>query len=262
MSDSRICEVCEQTSIGPDVYVCPRCASTLSGLLTGLASKFDDLDAAIGRQLRFTGRVGAASTETTLPINLAASEAGWVARQTLLTWVDWVSAVRGELAPVGWDEVEAYLVGKVRWLVQHPGGAKAIDEMIAALRQARRAVDRPQERKYLGLCRPDYDDLDRCVQAIYAPAAQIAARCPRCGVEHQVQDLLERMQRRVAGVKLTAADAERLLAEVGIRISADLIRQWRKRREVEPVGATAQGRPVYLLGDLLDRHAGGARHGA
>lgn len=262
MTDNRLCGVCEQTSISPDVYVCPRCARTLSGLLTDLTGKFDDLDAAIGRQMRFTGRVGSASTEPGLLINLAASEAGWVARQTLLTWVDWVTSIRGEAAPNGWAEVEAYLLGKVGWICQHPDGASAVDEMIAALRQARGAVDRPQERKYLGLCRPGNDDLDRCMQAIYANPARAVARCTRCGAEHMVQDLLQRMQRRISNVELTAASAAKLLDEVGISIRPDLIRLWRKRGEIVPVGMTREGRPLYRLGDVLDRHSGRVGSGA
>lgn len=81
----------------PDSYVCTGCAFRLEKALGNVSAFADELDTVLARQTRYEehsertngGRV------TPLFFDDRASEAGWVLRNTLSTWVRLVAEERG-----------------------------------------------------------------------------------------------------------------------------------------------------------------------
>jgi len=262
---ARLCPITGEP-LTDDRYVSRTACATLRGLLTDLRGLMGDLEGAVGKQLRFGEKVGGRSPATgALPFAYSASEAEWVARMTLLTWVDWVAAVRGHTTPDRWSYIGVYLVGSLTWLAAHPDGPQAIDEMIAALRQARRAVDRPQERRFAGVCGADrvllvttMADEDPahvtapCTQALYAPAGATAIVCPACDTEHDVDARRDLMLTQLRDVVLTATELSRAIDGLGVDVTPARIWQWRRRGLLVPAATTPAGAPMYRVGDALD----------
>lgn len=247
--------------LDPDRYVCRGCTGRLRGLLTDLAGLMDDLDTALARQARFAreANVHRRGAEEPLPFAVGPSEAGYVARATILVWVDWVTAVRGHTTPRTWRTVGEYLHDATDWIAAHPDGPNAVDELTAALRQARWAIDRPADRRYLGLCQGHRTDGTPCRQALFARDDQTTVECRRCHHPWPVDELLAELRARIEDHELPAADAARLLTEVGVRVDVNTIRQWKRRGQIQSTGDTIDGRPLYRIGDILDRALEGTR---
>lgn len=270
MTDERPCPLTHRDGAAPELpadrYVCRQCTGTLRGLLTDLPGLMDDLDAALGRRLHFTTRTGSRATTAPLPFQPAASEAGYVARQTILVHLDWVCAVRGHHAPDTWAGVGAYLRDAVDWVARHPDGPQVVDELTAALRQARHAVDRPADRAYVGVCGGtlvDGDDLVQvCAEQLYAHPDRDTVTCPRCGTAWLVAERRARMLDQLRDLVLTATDLARAVDGLGVEVTAQRIRQWKRRGQITPAQddrgracADAKGRPLYRVGDVLDAMA-------
>jgi hypothetical protein len=251
-----------------DRFVCRGCTGRLRGLLTDLPGLMGDLDVALAKQARFSGNVGGRSTTTALAFGYAASEAAWVARQTILVWIDWVTAVRGHRVPDTWGEVGDYLARlALDWIARHPNGPQCVDELTAAIRQARHCIDRPAERRYVGVCNGTTLDADGlaviCTQELYALGDHDTVECPRCGATYDVRARQDAMLNQIRDHVLTAADMARAVDGLGVDITFDRIRQWKRRGQLAPVldeagnpRADIHGRPLYRVGDVLDIVAG------
>ncbi|TKR27147.1 hypothetical protein FA014_01970 [Cellulomonas hominis] len=254
--------------------MCPRCTSTLRGLLTDLPGLFGDLDVARTRQARWGSRTAGASTTTPLPFALEPADARWVLLDTLLAWLDWVTAVRAHRPPATWAEVEDYLVrwrgGAVDWLARHPDGAAAVDELTAALRNARRAIDSPARRLYAGPCTavvPGEGGLAvECGTDLLAAPGSAVVECRSCGTAWPLAERRSWLLERAEDVLLPAAEIARAVDGLGLRLSENTLRSWvrqgrlvRRGRAVLTDGRTAE---TYRVGDVLDLvHAAAARRG-
>ena len=98
MTADRTCPLGD-AALSPDRYVCRTCTGTLRGLLSDLSGLMGDLDVSLAEQARFGETVGGRSNTTALAFGYAASEAGYVARQNILVWIDSITAVRGHAIP-------------------------------------------------------------------------------------------------------------------------------------------------------------------
>lgn len=143
------CDLCDRAS-GDDANVCTRCASEAAAALRTVAEWLaNDLVAATAKQTALgTGQSGGKPTkasEAPMPLDLRASEAASVLRNTL---VGWVRVVHDELHPGHLPAdttaaMAAWLAPLVRRARITPWGAELVDEVTAAVDQAMRAVDRP-----------------------------------------------------------------------------------------------------------------------
>jgi len=257
--------------LDPDQYVCRRCTGRLRGLLSDLPGLMGDLDIALTQQARFTARVGSRSTERRLPLGLPAADAAFVARNTILANTEWVAAVRGHPIPQTWTAIAGYLTAATTWLSRHPDGPQVVDELTAAVVNARRTIDRPADRAYLGRCGAllevvDVDGLTGavdCAHELYARDDQVVVDCPHCGTTWNVRTRQDRMLEQLRDHLLPAVDVARAVDGLGRPVTPELIRQW-KRRGVLAVTldehgnprADPRGRPLYRVGDVLDVVAG------
>lgn len=257
-----------------DRYVCRACTARLRGLLRHLPDLMGDLDVALTGQVRFTAQRGSSQPRrpdvddaawpqtaavTPLPYAAGPAEAGWVLRDTVLANLEWILDVRGHHVPTTWTDVATYLTAALDWVARHPDGPQVIDELTAGLRQAWRAIDRPADQHYLGLCPGTLVDLDglatACTYPLYGADSAATVTCPRCLAPWAVADLHTALVARIEHHQLAAVDAERVLATVGIDIPARLIRLWKHRGELEVAGVDARGRPLYEVGAILARNA-------
>lgn len=122
----------------------------LAELLDQIPDLVEDLTIAISRQDRITGggpRTRNGSDEQPIPIGLHAMEAADLLHATLTAWTNHVCEQRNYPRPRN----DTLTLG--RWLKQHmialaltEGAEESLDEIRHAIRQARRATDRPTER--------------------------------------------------------------------------------------------------------------------
>lgn len=251
----RTCGVCEHNHVSPDFYVCRECTGYYRGLLTDLPGLFHELDTTITRQTRYTTPMGRrrGGNETPLPFNPHASEVAHVTKMTLLIHVDDIAHIRGHAVPQTPHEIEHYLRDAAAWLTRHPDGPQRIDEITAALREARRAIDRPAERHYIGTCGAliEIDGVPQnCPQPLYT--AYDTTECPRCGtiantLDHQLETL-----KRLKDHLMPATDAAQIFTQCGHPVKADTIRKWRTRGHITNHGDNAKGQPLYQIGQILD----------
>ncbi|GAA0989198.1 hypothetical protein GCM10009551_045670 [Nocardiopsis tropica] len=147
--DHFSCDLCDRPS-GDDARVCTRCADDAAAALRQVAEWLaEDLVTATAKQTALgTGRSGGKPTkasEAPLPLDLRASEAATVLRSTLSTWVRLVHAdgSKQALPADTLAAMAAWLAPVMRWARTREYGAELVDEVLASVRQALRAVDRP-----------------------------------------------------------------------------------------------------------------------
>lgn len=233
----------------------------------------DDLDVALTQQARFTTRIGSRPTEQRLPLGLPAADAAFVARNTILANVEWIAAIRGHAIPQTWTTVASYLLDALDWVTRHPDGAQVVDELTAAVVNARRTIDRPADRAYVGRCSTPLDATDltgalaaaACSQELYALADRTHITCPRCGTTWDVRARQDAMLAELREHVLPAADIARAVDGLGVPITAERIWQWKRRGVLAPAldehgrhRTDMRGRPLYRVGDVLGvvaRHA-------
>lgn len=141
------CPVCSSEKLAPGRTVCKTCTGTLRGLLTDLPDKMEALTAALGRLLRFQDRVGGKDAETPVPVNEKVSDVAYRARTTLLVWTDHVAQARNEPTPDTWARIAQFLDVRATWIAAQDAGPDAYTDLIDALRDVNRVIDRPRYRR-------------------------------------------------------------------------------------------------------------------
>jgi hypothetical protein len=239
--------------MGDDATACTTCAQKAAQALRRVAEWLaDDLVVATSRQTALGGSRGGGkptkASEVPLPLDLRASEALAVLRSTLVGWVrviaedhtgshpaDTVKAMAAWLAPViGWARGAEY-------------GAELIDEILAAVAQAVKAVDRPQALTYAGRCQT-------CDAPIYALGGRQTAHCRTEGCDGEVIGVTAarlELLRRSNNKLVTAEQASRALTTAGRPVTARWIRQLAATGRLVGIPAV-KGPSRYLLGDILD----------
>jgi len=258
--NERKCGVCEHGHVSPDHYVCWQCAGRFRNRIHDLPDLMHELELVITRQTRYTDKQRITGGETPLPFNAHASEVAHVTRMTILVHVDEIARTRNETIPQTWATIEQYLRNQTGWLTTHPDGAQRIDEIIASIDEATRAIDRPRERRYIGTCgaliETDGTPID-CPEELYT--AFDATQCPRCGTPWNTETRQTEMLDRLRNHLMPAADLARTLTIYGHPAKADTIRKWAKRGHIETLldddGKRLNndnGQPLYRLGDALN----------
>ncbi|ASU83563.1 hypothetical protein CDO52_12880 [Nocardiopsis gilva YIM 90087] len=256
-----ICEICEHP-VGEQAYVCAACAGGMLAALRAvhgdahLHGLDTDLDIAIARQGTRLPDTGAKRTKTasqiitediTLPQALAmggvdprASEAAQVLRGTLSTWCRVLIDEDGGHPPTGTLASMARWLGERTETIRHRAWApECVDEVLAAVAQARRAVDRPPERVYAGEC-------PQCSAPVYGVKGRDTADCRREGCDGIIEDpdarradAAREAARLAPDREVTAVEAALVATAMGQRVTDRWIRRldqmgrlarWTRRR--------------------------------
>lgn len=216
-----------------------------------LPSLPDDLAVTEAREDLVTGQNGLGPHQGApgLPYRPHASEASWVLRDVLAAWVPDLGGVptRDPRAMAMWllDHLEA-----VR---RFEFAGQLVDEVTDAVHQARRAIDRPNDRRvFLGRCGARFPGgaLPGCEAELYGLPWEPLARCSVCGAEHNV-DHRQRVWRRRAREYLgTATDIARALRGMGKNITPAMVRKYAYDGKIDPAGTSERGYPVYRFRDV------------
>ena len=254
------CQVCSAPT-GDDARLCRTHTDDLSRDLASVPDLVSELEVTRTRQARVTAeKHGGRSAERPLPWNEHASAKAFELNATLNAWALDVSKLgedeRDRLAEHHHTDtiaVAAWLGRNLATLRQHPEAGTAHDEITNAIREARRAVDRPQERLFAGPCNePDEDTGEHCREDLYAAPGKTTATCKVCGTHHDMAQrrewMLSVIEDQVAYSGLLAG----LVSNLGVQIGSSTIRRYAAAGRIKAISVDAKRRPLYRIGDVLD----------
>lgn len=265
--------------ITDNAVICHHCGAELRQALLDVR---DELAAELDTSLARQARIGAGGGRTDSPLAYGAAASVTIAalRRLLLRWVQvlHVDEARPAAGPVchaclhpscrrlrtqGLPEtalaaMAGWLAIRVQELRRHPMAATALHEITNAVRDAQHVIDRPADRVYCGPCGRRLDDGTRCTHDLYARpgAALITCRCGKIWDIRRRRDWLLAEAEDVLGTATEIARAVTTLA--GETITRDRIWKWHSRGRLQARGSSAEGHPLYRVGDVLDLAHGSA----
>lgn len=257
---------CTRTMPG-HLHVCRACSAQLLRDLADIPSLAHHLDLALTRQARLGDHDGSRPTETALPYDPRARTAIQALRSALVGWYRTLAADQLRAGPIcsacdhptcTWIHRARTpadtLPGVARWLLRqraallgHHALVEAVDELGAAVRQARRAIDRPAATWYAGPC-----SVDGCTADLYARHGAPVIRCRECGATHSAPQREDWLMKQVADQLGTATEIARALNAFQENLTPAMVRGYAHRGRIVAHGVDALGRPLYRVGDVLD----------
>jgi hypothetical protein len=257
-------------------YVCEPCGADLAERLSDIAWILEQIDLVMSQQTRYgqtAGKVAAASDEQPIPYNVKASEQ----RAYLVNAIS--SAARLVIdenpkwrADPFWRAIDdssktaprasscaSWLAHRIAGLRLHPLGGVSRDEIMRHWAACEWLIDRPPERRYLGICATDWED-QPCGGRIYQHNGKPEARCDTCGGLREAEALREVLMAEARDRHVTAAEASLLSTYLGLSIGRTAVRKlvnnWIHRKVIETRAHDDQdGESRVLFGDVMDRLA-------
>lgn len=257
------CLACHHRPVdNPDAYACTVCADQTGEQLRAIGNTASAARDVVNGQTRRGPAVGGGGGGR-LPVNLSAASRIDAVQNEITTWARIVHGRCGGPMPAG-DPLEAgarYLAGHVDWLRYQSWVPDAMRDIAACARIITAIVDPPAGRRYLGPCRTPDEQGATCEADVYGRIGADRAHCRSCGASH---DVLSRRGWLDGAVRAYAYTPAEVAAAYGIR--AGTIRIWAYRGLLQPavlalgdgvhgplqIDRDEQGRPRYLLGDVLD----------
>jgi len=214
----------------PEGLLCHDDTAAVETMLAAVPQLIDQLNVAVSKQARVAtgGKAGKGSAHEKSPINWGVVAVRDSLLVELALWGDDITAIR-----------------------RHPKAAEIVTGIGHVVRAAYRAIDRMQEREYLGQCMYEEDGLT-CHAEVWARAGAHQATCTQCEVTHNVAERRAWLLLRAADMIVTPREASQYVGEVGgIKVGHQRIRNYldRKRIAVRP---SHDGVKRLRLGDLLD----------
>jgi hypothetical protein len=274
------CVICDRPT--PDGYACVACAVDRPRQL--LAEITDMLGAATDvahRQARHgTSGGGSGKPGSALPLDLGATARLDGVRTELTTWARHVSEERNRAVMLGGSDTEdaitraiRFLAGQLEWFRHRREVDEWIRDVEACARIVRGIARGPADRVYLGPCGAyvgieckvcQATDIDHhrecdvtcphkfvpagtCDGDVYGLPDGDTGRCRTCGAEF---DQGERQKWLTDEVRQRAYRASELEHAYGLNSAT--VRKWAERGLIVGHGQDGQGRPLYLLGEVLD----------
>ena len=233
------------------------CTTRLERDLGDVAAIVAELDITISKQAKIgnaSGPGGLARERT--PVNWGAAQVADDLQNTLTTWArdvdSYTDAHLGRWASPS-QAAAACLLNHIDAIRRHPAVNELVDEVTDAIQQARRVVDRPADRIYLGQCFVENPDEDgeqvTCMAELYARPTAFEVQCRVCGTEHPVAERRAWLLKRAEDMLFTVQQAAQMVGEVGhIRVTEAAIRGYIHRKRI----AYRPGGKLIRLGDLLE----------
>lgn len=233
-------------------FLCWTCTRDLKAKLDLAAWLSAELTTTFSRQDRTTspGQRVRGKGETPLPYNATAGDVIWAMHNTLTTWARVLCESRG-IEYAGADTgpaVARWLSDNVVSIAASEFSAECLDEIDHIVKTARRTINNPPGRLYLGPCgkRSAYAP---CIEDLYAKRDDETVICPQCHTEYSVQDRRDDNDELVRNGLYTAKEIER---DAGVKISWFRVRVSRGQIPVKHVDLLS-GEKQFRLGDVLDQ---------
>jgi hypothetical protein len=220
----------------------------LERALGDVAAIVRDLDVTISKQAKIgnaSGPGGLARERS--PLNWGAVSVADDLQNTLTSWArDVAPQWRANYPAAPSITASRILLFHIDAIRRHAAVNELVDEITDAVEQARRVVDRPADRVFLGACLAEFEGVT-CTEDIYAKAGAGTATCKVCGVTHDVGERRAWLLEQAADRLFTVREAAQMMGSVGgIKVTEASIR-----------GYVHRGRIAYhttkliRLGDLL-----------
>lgn len=225
---SAVCPSC--LCIQPDGVLCSECCAAVQTMLAAVPQLIDQLDVAISKQARISvaGKAGKGTARERSPINFGALAARDALLVELALWGDDIAAIR-----------------------RHPQAAEIVSGIGKAVKNAYRAIDRMQERQYLGKCMYVEDGLT-CHAEIWIKPGAHQVTCTQCETTHDVIGRRLWLLQEAADRLFTVREAAQVIGSYGdLRITESTIRSYVSKGQLGYHGKVA-GSSVIRLGDLLE----------
>lgn len=234
-----------------DTVLCRGCVDSLKAELRAVPWLVEQLDLTLTRQARVGSRNGPRSTERPLPFHPRASVDLETLRDGLSMW----AAAVAERRQVAVDAVGAVALAGwlLRWageVAQHPDAGELHGDVLAMTEAARRTIDLPAERKYVGPC-------DDCGEDLYCGvlAKVVTCRTEGCEFTSPVEERRTWLLEAAVDQLRTAAELSRELPWIGgVTIDRKLINSWSSRGRIVaylPHPRDPYGRTRFRLGEVL-----------
>lgn len=219
-------------------------------------SLLDDLDVTIcgvdkvgGASIGIVTRNG----ETPLPFNEKASDIKHMLCNAVTSWTRVFAEDNPHLlfnvATI--EDAARWMAGFPNLLAGHVAAVEMHADIGALVHRARRSIDRPAQRVYLGECGGATED-GRCDATLFGYEGRAGARCGQCGAEWLIE---ARRRTMLADIEDKVAHSGNLAALVkanGVPLASSTIRNYARTGKIASVGVDARQRPLYRVGDVLD----------
>ena len=247
------CSICTRPS--NDANLCVSCLDALKAELRAVPWLVEQLEVTLTRQARVGQRNGPRSAEHPLPFHVNAAVDLETLRDGLGMWATTVAEQRQiQVDAVGSVALASWLLRWAGEVAQHPDAAELHGDILAMTAAARRTIDLPAERRYVGPC-------DECGRDLYCSALAKVVRCQTegCEFEAPVEERRTWLLEAAVDQLRTAAELSRELPWIGgVTIDRKLINQWASRGlggvVLTPYGPHPRdpyGRTRYRLGEVL-----------
>ena len=238
----QACNLCPPTQ--PGSWMCDPCRDRLHEHLHAILGSDEtpglahELDLEVAKLSRKGSHGKTTSPTPALPYNPEASHCLDLIRWKLLAGC---ALVAGALPPVPntIPDLGTWLLGHEDKFAMVSGCGPIADDLDQLIRRARRIIDVPPEKIYLGLC-------DACDAPMRAVRTEGNYRC-LCGLDYDIDDLRDQVTERLHDPenRMTLTEISQLtgltLAALGMRI---------KRGKVTPAHGVGKG-AWYRLGDVV-----------
>lgn len=165
----------------------------------------------------------------------------------------------------------AFLARYSDWIRVCPVGDQVLRDLLDIERALARLIDRPADRWFAGTCGGltiSDDRIVRCERQLYVEPGEQLVRCGDCGSTYDVAERREALLAEAEDREATVETIARIVttlgdAEVSRERIAGRIRLWAHRGRIQSHGARVvdgKARPLYRVGDVLDKLAEDARH--
>jgi hypothetical protein len=247
------CETCARP-ISDGATFCVNCAHQLDAAIADISAYHGlawDLQITTTRQARIGSREGARSTETPIAYDQRASDTSTHLKIVLASWARLIAEETGAEPPTDdLPRIAAWLRPRIGWLRHHPAGAEAHNEILDAVRDARRVTDRPAERLYAGPC--------DCGEDLYARLDAAYVTCASPAHEQEIVWPVDERRRWLLAsaedVLASTTEISRALTRYAQTLTPSAIRGYVARGRLVRHGERVEnGRtvPLYRLGDVL-----------
>lgn len=250
------CTACHERPRDGDTYLCQPCADDFHAHIAELPTLAKELETELVRDTQKGSPQHGRSTELPLPFSPAASDLLHELRFWAVTTLEQFTPRDIRLEP-HWEALSAMLAAREAWIVKFPTAGDVVRSLASLRAKARRLIDTPPERLWLGRCgdveiRKPGERVeqigDGCGHPITPSRTQRKWVCPTvgCGLEWSVDDLLAY---RDAVAIDTLVNTEQIELLCGIKPGR--VRVWASRNRITRKGRDEDGRPTYRYGDVL-----------
>jgi hypothetical protein len=222
-------------------WLCSDCCTAIETMLAAAPALIAQLDIAISKQVKLNG---GGSRPRTADKEDDGNDAGLPHTRSPVNWgaVSVRDSLLVELALWG-DDIDV--------IRRHPKAAEIAIGIGGAVKNAYRAIDRMQDRKYLGKCMNQIGGL-KCQEELWVAPHAKEVRCKSCQYEHNVANRRLDMLDMAEDLICTPREASQYIGEVGgITVGHQRIRNYLDRKRV-PERPSPDGVKRLRLGDLLE----------